>query len=616
MCGICGILGPENKIAMSNMLLDLKHRGPDGSGVYYGIDCSLGHRRLSIIDLSSNGSQPMFNEDGTIAMVVNGEIYNYKDLRRELEAHGHSFKSESDSETIVHAYEEWPDDFLDHLRGMFALAIYDQNEHKLILARDPIGKKPLYYWQSGERLVFSSEIKALFAAGVPKAVNYPMLPAYLQYQYSLGTDTLFKGIKKLPAGHVMTVTPKGSEIKRYWHLTQGIWDMADDGWLNLWMLLNDSVSLRLQSDVPVGAFLSGGIDSSAVVALWRQQSSGSIHTFTAHFPTHSEGYHSRKVSAHLGTLQHDVLITPEMVAQDLDRITWHYDEPLGDAAIINNYYLAQEAKKWVTVVLAGEGGDELFGGYPWHRWAKYTPWLNRVPVELRAAGAATLDAFNMGNVAGKGYALGRMAAFPFQTNIDYLNLYPTTSMSPNNVGWLLKEDFADAGIPNPIRNGTFSDPLNRMLASDCLNLLPEKFLTKADKAAMAWGIEERLPLVDRNVMEYAFSVPVALKRDKLILRKAVEDLLPSEIVWRPKQGFGTPVAEWFKSPAFKDRVLDAFHTGPLLHEICQPKSLEALAAMATDHVFGTKKLALSPVNVLWTLFALETWYSVWFGGEA
>ena len=373
MCGICGIYGDGDKSRVKDMMHTLEHRGPDSYGVYFDARCAFGHRRLAIIDLSDDGIQPILNEDKTIWLVVNGEIYNYKALRDCLRGHGHLFYSESDSEVIVHAYEQWGDSFVTRLRGMFALAVYDQKLDKLILARDPIGKKPLYYSRLGKSIVFGSEIKALFKGGVPCEVNYDMIPTFLMYQYTLGTHTLFKGVEKLPAGHMLVAQNGEVKISRYWHITDdNITPLPPNRCVaDLRALLEESVRLRLQSDVPVGVFLSGGIDSSAVTALYRKFSSEPIHSFTATFEAHSEAQYAKQVREHLGTVYHEVEITPAMVARDIERITWHHDEPLGDAATINNYYLSQEAKKYVTVVLAGEGGDEVFGGYPWYKYAGF-----------------------------------------------------------------------------------------------------------------------------------------------------------------------------------------------------------------------------------------------------
>lgn len=614
MCGICGIYGEGTaRLHITSMMWEIKHRGLDGESHKEDQYCALGHDRLAILDLSENGKQPMTNEDGTIWLVVNGEIYNYKTLRSVLKAKGHTFHSESDSEVILHLYEDQGLEFVKGLRGMFALALYDQKQRRLILARDPIGKKPLYYaWQNGT-LYFASEIKALFAAGVAKKVNYARIPDYLMYQYVPGEETLFEGVKKLLAGHMLIAKSDGYGIDRYWKIHERGEPEAVDKMLAKYQgvypgytwngqlrdLLDESVSLRLQSDVPVGAFLSGGIDSSAVVALWRKQSNADIHTFTASFPTHSEASYAKQAADHLGTIYHEVSITPEMVASDLERITWHHDEPLGDAATINTYYLAREAKKYVTVVLAGEGGDELFGGYPWYQHAGKIAKLSRIPWLFRMPAIVPLMTLGMHGIDSKYYALGRRLELVADDGRDLMILNTEATMSFANAMWLLQKEYYQGCQheiihPNGIR-GTY----NRMLAMDCLNLLPEKFLMKADKGTMAWGIEERLPLLDKHIIEYAFSLPESQKQDKKILREAVAGLLPNEIVRRPKQGFGTPQKEWLESDALRPMVEERMQDGKLLKEICKPESL--------------RKILKAPANILWTVFALQVWYDVWFG---
>ena len=366
MCGICGIYGVEDKPLLLKMLSTLKHRGPDSQGVFCDSHISLGHSRLSIIDLSSKGNQPMSNEEGDIWISVNGEIYNFKTLRAQLQRLGHEFQSDSDSEVVVHAYEEYGTRCLQRLRGMFALAIYDGKTGSLLLARDRIGKKPLYYAIDSGRVIFASEIKAILEAGIAKKIDSHALSAYLSFYYSLGLRTLFDGIKKVEAGTFLLCTGGTITSERYWdlHEARPTSVREDEIAAVLRAMLEESAQLRMVADVPVGAFLSGGIDSSAVVALARPHfSQGNFHTFSVGFETFSELGYARLVSDYLDTVHHEIIISPQDVARDIDRVAWYYDEPLGEAAVINNYYLSKEAKKYVTVVLAGEGGDELFAGY-------------------------------------------------------------------------------------------------------------------------------------------------------------------------------------------------------------------------------------------------------------
>ncbi len=611
MCGICGIFGQGDKSVIPAMMAAIEHRGSDDHGSFADDACGLGHQRLAILDLSERGRQPVSNENGTVWTVVNGEIYNYRSLRLVLTSKGHLFRSDSDSEVVVHAYEEYGDDFLDKLRGMFALAVYDQNKRRLMLARDPMGKKPLYYAQRHDgSLLFASEVKGVLAGGAPCRINYNAISSWLRYQYTAGEQTLFLGVKKLLAGHRLIATENSTSVSRYWGIREG---NNDDPYpvRRLQELLDESVHLRLQADVPVGSFLSGGIDSSAITALYRRHYSGKLHTFTATFKEHSEAKYARAVSQHLGTEYHEIEITPSMVARDLAKVTWHHDEPLGDAAVLNNYYLAQEAKKYVTVVLAGEGGDEVFGGYPWHGYTKRIHWLNRLPAVVKDVSREILRGLEVGDVTSRLYPMGRLALLACQNSLDDALLYPTTATSELTTDWLLS--YGNAFDPEPVHPDGVSDPYNRMLALDCLNLLPEKFLMKADKATMAFAVEERLPLLDKEVVQYAFTLPPKLKRNKYILRKAVEDLLPRDIVWRPKMGFGTPLATWLSDSRLKELAKDRLNNGALLKSICRKEPLEKIAGLLDGKVKPSSRVALSPVNMIWTLLALQVWHDVWFG---
>lgn len=609
MCGICGVIGElkggvvEKTIAIEKMMSVLGHRGPDGEGCYVSKCCELGHRRLAIIDLSAKGKQPMCNEDGSVWSVVNGEIYNYKELRELLTGCGHKFKSDCDSEVVVHAYEHFGDMFVTRLRGMFGLAVYDEKRNRLVLARDIAGKKPLYYSTTNGNLAFASEIKALFEAGVDKVVNYDAIPEWLQYQYCLGNKTLFKGVYKLPAGNMLVWEQGKIVIHRYWKLPEES-NIANGVAAVEYLgdLLKESVKLRLQSDVPVGSFLSGGVDSSLVTALYRMLSSGDIHTFTATFDHFSEDAYAKEVSGHLCTLHHRVPIDVGMVAKDIGHVTWHHDEPLGDAAVLCNYYLAREARKYVKVVLAGEGGDEVFGGYPWHKYAELISKVSRVPMRQIVGRLLSAD------VTRGLYKWQRYAGLFDCDSLGEGLLYPTTAMSKRTVEWLT----------GCVTNSNFTDYMvagdyNRMLASDFTNLLPEKFLMKADKGTMAWGIEERLPLLDIGVVEYAFRLDADLKKDKWVLRKVAEKMLPEGIAWRPKQGFGTPVREWLREEPLRSMVLACLSEGELLKEVCRSRELGRIVKYVRRDNGGSGAMALNPANVVWGLFALQLWHNVWFG---
>jgi len=610
MCGICGIYGKKDEITLNKMISVLKHRGPDDKGIYLDENISLGHTRLSIIDLSKKGRQPMTNEDKSIWLSINGEIYNFKELRKELKKRGHRFYSKTDSEVVLHAYEEYGLGFIKKLRGMFALALYDKKKNRLILARDPIGKKPLYYYFNGKVLIFASEIKAILKTDIKKEIDETTLYSYLAYQYSFGERTFFKNIKKVLGGDMMVLEKGNLNIQKYWDIKENIIEESDDYFIKkLRELLEESVKLRMVADVPIGYFLSGGIDSSTVVALARQYSKEQFHTFSIGFESFSELKYAKIVSQHLETIHHELIITADLVAKDLAEIAWHYDEPLGDAAIINNYYLAEKARKYVKVLLAGEGGDELFGGYPnYKRNLKYFNFF-RFPSLPRTIARVFLNLIpQKGDFYSRGNQIHRYLSFFCQPNPERMHLYTTRDMSDVEINYLTKLNNLDVeslAIPFP----KMKDHLNRMLTIDCKNLLPEKFLMKADKATMANSLEERLPLLDKKIIEFAFSIPLNLKirdgQEKYILRQAVADLLPKEILNRPKQGFGTPVDQWLKTSRMKKMVSQKISKGKLINELFKKEKVR-------DLLDNLEKGNVHRARTIWIIFALQLWYETYF----
>ncbi len=628
MCGICGIYGnPDAATAtdlVHKMVSVMNHRGPDDCGYYVDNQIALGHARLSIIDLSEAGRQPMTNEDGAIQMCINGEIYNYVELRKELIGRGHRFRSQSDSEVIIHAYEEWGSRCLDWFNGMFGLAIWDSRKRVLVLARDPLGEKPLYCWRdaSKEVLIFASEIKAILAAGVKPEVNQDALAGYLALQYSVGRQTLFKGINKVLAGEVMTVSgDQPPKIERYWDIHNSQKKTPErDCSLYLRAELEKSTQLRMRADVPVGAFLSGGIDSAAIVALARPHCKGEFHTFSVGFETFSETPYAEKVSKHLGTTHHNLLIKAEDVARDIRKIAWHYDEPLGDAAIINNYYLGKAAHdQGIKVVLAGEGGDELFAGYMHYKIGMQWHWAYQLPEALRLLPLAAIRSAipNRGSVDSLCGRLSHLAAFFWQDNFQDAHQYMLAAMGASEI--IRYSNISPDQIADFIPHERQDDPLDDMLATDCKNLLPEKFLMKADKAVMASSVEERLPLLDKDVVDLAFSIPSSLKLhkgvEKYVFRQAVRDLLPLDIVYRPKQTFNTPIRMWLRNPDLSRMAVEALMDGELIREYFRTDELKPLIdGLRQGETGGDGGIwGRTEPNVVWTLFALQLWYDTWFG---
>jgi asparagine synthase (glutamine-hydrolysing) len=605
MCGICGFYGFEDRLLLKKMCNSLTHRGPDEEGYYSDENISLGHRRLSIIDLYT-GHQPIFNEDNTVCIIFNGEIYNYQNLKTVLEER-HRFSTKTDTEVIVHLYEELGLNFLNKLHGMYALALWDKQNGNLILARDPIGKKPLYYSENEFILYFASEIKALLAGEVKKEIDYQSLCAYLAYAYVPGEKTLFTGIKKLLPGHFLIKEKgKGCKTYKYWDIKENIEQHSDQYYIStLRMLLERSAYYRTISDVPIGAFLSGGIDSSAVVALTKPLVDYDYHTFSVGFETFSELNFANLVANHLDTVPHDIIITPNDVLKNISKIAWQYDEPLGDPAIVNNYFLSKEASKYVKVVVAGEGGDELFAGYSNYKFNKHFYPYFKVPIIPRLIRNVSDIFLNSGDVTRNWFS--RFLMKFVQENFVKFHQYSTRMMTDEEIQWLLKMqcERIDSQLILP---HNISDPLNIMLALDCKNLLPEKYLMKADKATMANSVEERLPLLDKSIIEYSFTLPSHIKQrkgiEKYVLKMAVKDLLPKEIIMRKKQGFGTPIQDWISIGDLSEIIEQTIMENPIIREYFVPEKLLKLISQKNNNAHV--------LRYIWTLFALGLWYDVYF----
>ncbi len=546
MCGIVGFSW-EDKDLIRQCARTIAHRGPDGEGYYTDSHVSLGHRRLSIIDLSERGKQPMSNEDGSVWIVFNGEIYNYKELRVSLEKKGHKFSSGTDTEVIVHAYEEFEGDCVKKFMGMFAFCIWDSKKRVLFLARDHVGKKPLYFHWDGERFIFASEIKAIIRAGVERAVNMGSLHAFLGFNYIPGEQTFFKGVRKLLPCHTLTLKDGKVNTSQYWDIREDILERDEDYFVReLESKLEEATKLRMfASDVPIGAFLSGGIDSSSIVAMAGKHVDYKMHTFSVGFGDFfSELKGAMVVAEHLGTSHHEFNLDPKKVLRELPRIAWQFDEPVGDPGLIPNFFLSQEARKYVKVVLAGEGGDELFGGYQ-HYKAVLGAHNLRIPKIARLGIGAAANTLPTSLVGGR---KRRYALFHSKTSLEDMYFASVRFMSDREVSWLARESVGELNSLAVKPSPGFRKPLNILLAMDFKNTLPEKYLMKADKATMANSIEERLPLIDRNVVDFAFRIPPWFKirggQEKYILRKAMQRKLPGAIISKKKQGFGTPIEAW------------------------------------------------------------------------
>ena len=565
MCGIAGFVNTDGTPADSRLLhrmTDLiAHRGPDATGYYVRGGVALGHRRLSIIDLST-GSQPMANEDDSVWIVYNGEIFNHADIRPELEAAGHRYKSHADTETVIHAYEQWGDHSVDRYRGMFAYALWDEKRQQLLCVRDRLGIKPFYYYWDGRLFAFASEIKSLLEhPEIRTGINDALLPEYLAFGYCSSEETLFRGIRKLMPGHTLTLTC-GREprlaIKQYWDApcpTQ-FDDRPESEWIkDCRGRLEEVVRMRLMSDVPLGMFLSGGVDSSSIAAIIKRQADGPVKTFSVGYreTQYSELSEARQVAERIGTDHHEVLMSREDFFNALPQLVWHEDEPIAWPSSVSLHFVSKLAAEQVKVVLTGEGSDELFAGYSRYRFyqlnAQWMRAYSGVPANVRGAvqnavAESPLLSASLRRKLGHTF-LGRGA------NIEslYLNNF-YCAFGAEEQRKLLRQEFA----ANPY--ATFlqywnahprSATLPRLLYADQKTYLVE-LLMKQDQMSMSCSIESRVPFLDHKFVEFAASVPPHMKlrgkHGKSIIKKAVEDLIPHDIIYRKKMGFPTPITAW------------------------------------------------------------------------
>jgi asparagine synthase (glutamine-hydrolysing) len=598
----------------------LAHRGPDGDGHWSAPGCGLGHRRLSIIDLAG-GAQPMPNADESVWVTYNGEIYNFQALRDALESRGHRFRTRSDTEVLVHLIGDRGAKAMSELRGMFALAAWDQRARQLILSRDRAGKKPLYWFEDRAGLYFASEIKALLVLpNCPREVDPASIDLYLAYEAIPGERTIFKGVHRLPpASTLLWNAGSPPRIETYWRAD---WQTKtslsyDDAKVHLRELILDATKVRLVSDVPLGAFLSGGVDSSVVVAAMAQASSGPVRTFSIGFEESSfdETHHARTVAKLFGTEHEEFVVKPDAVTM-LPKLAWHYDQPFGDSSALPTFCVSEMTRQRVTVALTGDGGDEFFGGYERYRallaHAMYhsvtTPALrglaarvtqliperapswSRILRRFPEAAQGTLDEFNL-----------RLAYHRYFDSARRSALY--TREFAETVGHGHAERvLVEAMIAHGSRGG--DDPVDRALLSDTMMYLPDTLLVKVDIASMAVSLETRAPLLDTRVMEFAASLPRAWKvtagQNKKILKDAYDGILPHDLLYRRKMGFSLPIAHWFRTDLYgyvRELLLDS---RSIARGYFQRDAVESLIE---EHKAG-RNHALR----LWALVMLEHWH--------
>ena len=629
MCGICGEITfdgapvrAETIVAMRDQLV---HRGPDDLGVYVSAAAraGLGFRRLRIIDLSPAANQPMTNEDGTVRVVFNGEIYNFRELRTALKARGHGFRTNADTEVIVHLYEERGAALVEDLDGMFAIAVWDERAGRLVLARDRAGKKPLFYYRDARRLVFGSEIKALFAhPAVPIEIDRAAVPAYFQHGYVPHPSTLYRGVAQVNPASVMTVEPDGRVAeRRYWQLEYpdaGSQERVDPAAARARVreLVTAAVKRRLVSDVPLGAFLSAGIDSTIVVGVMSRLMNEPVKTFTIGFEhaggpgniaAYDETAGARQVAERFKTDHTEFRVKPAAV-QLIDRLIWHHDGAFGDSSAIPTYLVSELTRPHVTVALTGDGGDELFAGYLRFRAALDAERLPRRTGEVLEAALRLLPAApHERHLLARARRFARFMHLPLVERAARWN-----SIFPDDLPMLLHPDvLRSAGPLDPLahlRPGLEAlrtlSPLSQLLAANFASYLPDDLLVKTDRCTMAKSLEARAPLLDTALMEYAASLPDAFKlrgrRTKAILRDAFADLVPPQIDQRPKTGFGVPLDAWFRGE------LREFVRDMLLGSSAASRPYvrhDRVHQLVDDHQAGRGNYG----HQLWALVCFERW---------
>lgn len=624
MCGIAGIFYHDGRAAeislLKRMTDTLVHRGPDGEGLRSFACGGFGHRRLSIIDIAG-GAQPMANENETVWITFNGEAYNFRDLRRELEERGHKFATNSDTEAIVHLYEEIGEKVPERIRGMFAFGLWDANTRTLLLARDRIGKKPLYWFEDTEGIFFASEIKALLALdNCPREIDPESVDLYLTYQSVPGSRTIFCGVRRLDPACRLIWRPGGrARIEKYW---EADWASKTelsyrDAMVRLRELILDATRCRLISDVPLGAFLSGGVDSSAVVAAMAETSDAPVKTFSIGFPEKdfTETKYARMVAEKFGTEHEEFVVEPDAV-EVIPKLVWHYDQPYADSSALPTYYLSKMTRQRVTVALNGDGGDEFFGGYDRYRAALYHHVYSRLSTpRMREAVVAASSALPEG--ASNRSLARRVRRFahaarqsPEEFNLRIFSFFDREmrdelyapgfkeSLGGNDADEFLLRLLAPA-------EGAPGDPIDRTLRADTLSYLPDTLLVKVDVATMAVSLEARSPLLDTSVMEFAASLPsrwkIGFLRSKSILKRAHHDILPHEVMYRRKMGFGVPLSHWFRGKLnsyLKEVLLDPKTSA---RGYFKPDRVVSLIA---EHERGERNHA----NRLWSLLMFELWH--------
>jgi asparagine synthase (glutamine-hydrolysing) len=619
MCGIVGKVcldEPVDPLLIDRMCEVIEHRGPDSRGTFVARNVGLGVQRLAVIDLET-GDQPMFNEDRSVVVVLNGEIYNYRELRAALDEGGHRFSSQSDTEVIVHLYEDYGDECVGMLRGMFAFALWDVRRQRLLLARDRVGKKPLYVSFDGARLWFASEAKAILQdAAVPRDTDYAAIDAFLQYGYVPSSYCAFSALSSLPPAHTLVLEGGRLEQRRYWKLSYGEQHQRSDeeSCELIRARLLDATRLRLRSDVPLGVFLSGGVDSSAVLAAVAQQTSGPVKTFTIGFADQrfDEREQAREVAEIFATDHHDLVVEPNIL-ELLPRLVWHYGEPFADQSAVPSFYLAELTRRHVTVALNGDGGDESFGGYRRYIGNDVAMRLERIP---SLAARLLSDAITrLGTGRNQDSSRARLLRLTRAVQLDAAARYAMwiACFDAAERRALYTQEFAEqlgSADPDTVIRSAFEESdapslIERLLDVDTQTYLPSQLLVKMDIASMAHSLEVRSPLLDHCFMEMAASMPLSAKisgrSSKRLLKDAVRPWIPSRVLDRPKRGFAMPISAWLRNE------LRDLPTTVLLDDRASGRGLfqrRRVEQLIRDHQAGSTDNS----RKLWTLIQLELWF--------
>lgn len=625
MCGIAGWVNlkqantkDHTEPVLHSMCERIVHRGPDSEGIWMDGQAALGMRRLSIIDLHT-GDQPVFSEDKSIVVMMNGELYNYREVRATLEKLGHKFVTATDTEIVPHLYQEYGDDFVDHINGMFAITLWDTVRKRLVIARDRYGEKPVYYGVFDGKLIYASEPKAMLAhPSVEAELNLDALRQYLSFDYIPAPDSIYKGISKLPAAHIMTVEAGEIKTRRYWNVSfskNGHMPSVATAAAELRELLSDSVRMRLVADVPLGVLLSGGVDSSTVAAFAARHATETVKTFSIGFSEDSfdETRYARAVAKHLGTDHYEEILSVEKAADLIGDIGTWMDEPLSDGSLIPTYLLSRFVRKHVTVALGGDGGDEIFAGYPMYLGHKVSRAYAMVPQFLRSG--LIEPVVRRLPVSTKNLSFDyRAKRFVRSSKYDtitrhhsWFGSFSVDEQVPLLTAQVLDHTHGDiySGPRHLLEICDAQDEIERMQFLDMNFYMAEDILTKVDRASMAVSLETRAPFLDPRIGGFAASLPLDLKlhgrTGKYILKKAVEGLLPGSILHRSKKGFGIPIAQWLKG-----------RLNPMMHDLLAPDRLKAQGLFDPDNVQRLiaehEKGVASHHKQLWTLLVFELWY--------